>query len=71
MKTKELKTHLRDIRLYGNAGMSFPVCCRNAELLDLKKSMLPITAEYAKVTCRRCRVIGPKLYPWASWSRTK
>jgi hypothetical protein len=63
MKSKTV--HLRDIRLYNNAGMRFPLCYANAKLLDLDKSCLPSTGEKDKVTCMNCILLAPKRYAWA------
>jgi hypothetical protein len=59
------KVHMRDIRLFNNAGMDFPVCFSTAKLLDLDKSRLPLTNEISKVTCKRCESMFRKHYPWA------
>lgn len=63
-----MKTHMRDIRLAGNAGMQFPVCYASAELLDTDKGYLPTTGEFKEVTCAHCRRMAPKRYPWASFA---
>lgn len=57
--------HARDIRLANNAGMAFPVCYANAELLDCTKGRLLTTSDFALVTCKRCLKAWPKRYPWA------
>ncbi len=64
MKTKNV--HMRDIRLSNNAGIDFPVCHANAEMLDLDKSRLPTTGKMQEVTCERCKRMYFKRYPWAS-----
>lgn len=56
--------HLRDIRLYNNAGMRFPVCHASARLLDLDKSGLRMDTD-EKVTCIRCAKKAIKRYSWA------
>jgi len=61
-----MKTHMRDIRLRNNAGIDFPVCCRNAPALDLDKSRYPTTGNIKEVDCKRCLKSFPRLYPWAS-----
>jgi hypothetical protein len=43
-----------------NAGMDFPVCYRNAKLLDLDKSRLATTSDDSEVTCKRCQAIVKK-----------
>ena len=51
--------HKRSLRLYVNAGMSFPVCYAGAKLLDTDKARLPTVAEDEYVTCQKCRrIIG-------------
>ena len=49
-----MKVHMRHGRLYVNAGMRFPLCYANAELLDLDKTLLPTTGEAKEVTCKHC-----------------
>lgn len=49
-----IKIHFRDIRLFNNAGMSFPHCKANARLLDTDKGRLPTTPSVLKVTCKAC-----------------
>jgi hypothetical protein len=49
------KMHLKDNQLYVNAGMNFPTCHADAELLDLEKAWLPLTSEINEVTCKRCK----------------
>lgn len=46
--------HLRDLRLYTNAGLRFPACYAAAKILDTLKSALPTTAMAAEVTCGHC-----------------
>ena len=58
-----MKTHIRDIRLYCNAGMSMPVCYANAPLLDCDKSHLPCVDKKA-ATCKHCQRLYRKRYPW-------
>ena len=57
------KTHIRDIRLFNNAGMSFPVCQANAPLLDLDKGHWPC-ARREQATCKHCQRAYTRLYPW-------
>jgi len=59
------KTHMEDIRLHNNAGMSFPVCYAGARLLDLDKAHLPITSNQKEVTCSHCKRAFAKRYSWA------
>jgi len=47
--------HWRSIRLMVNAGMEFPACHANAELLDMKKAYLDVTTVKERVTCTRCK----------------
>ena len=49
-----MKTHYRSIRLFNNAGMSFPECYANAPLLDLDKGRLTMTGKREMVTCKNC-----------------
>jgi len=46
--------HLRNLRLYNNAGMNFPECYAGAKLLDTDKGRLPTSPILEKVTCPRC-----------------
>ena len=50
-----MKVHYRDIRLFNNAGISFPRCYANQRLLDLTKTALPTTSDRKAVTCSNCR----------------
>ena len=61
-----MKTHIRDIRLSNNAGMSFPVCYSTAKLLDLDKSRLAMAMAIKPkdATCKRCLSMYPRHYPW-------
>ena len=58
------KLHWRDIRLFNNAGIAFPVCYAGAENLDTDKSGLPTTPDIDKVTCAHCLREAAKAYPW-------
>jgi len=57
------RVHLRHLRLFVNAGMHFPVCYANAELLDTYKSGLKTTADWDAVTCSNCRLAARDRYP--------
>jgi hypothetical protein len=58
-----MKMHLRDRRLFVNAGMSFPTCYANrGELLDTDKCHLPSTGLPADVTCKNCLRIANDNY---------
>ena len=57
--------HLRDIRLRTNAGMDFPLCSADEELLDLDKSRWATTGDMDEVTCPNCKEKAPSRYPWA------
>jgi len=46
--------HFRNLRFRNNAGMDFPQCYSNADLLDLDKGRLPTTGVDTEVTCKRC-----------------
>ena len=58
------KRHIRDIRLFNNAGISLPVCYASDIALDLDKSILPMV-QVDKATCKRCHVAYEKRYSWA------
>lgn len=65
-----MKTHIKDIRLYNNAGMSFPVCQASAKLLDTDKSAWK--ADRArKATCKHCMRAYAKRYRWAMTEDTQ
>jgi hypothetical protein len=49
-----MKIHGRSLRLSNNAGMSFPICYRNAKLLDLDKCHLPMAIDEKEITCKHC-----------------
>jgi hypothetical protein len=46
--------HYRDVRLFANAGMAFPMCYAAAATLDVNKGRLPTTADREAVTCPKC-----------------
>lgn len=50
--------HMRDRRLYINAGITFPKCKANAKLLDMSATGLWITYRAEDVTCPKCRKVG-------------
>lgn len=54
------KVHKESIRLYNNAGFSFPVCQRGAPLLDLDKTAWTTTGDNAQVTCAHCKRVVAK-----------
>ena len=58
------KMHFRDIRLFSNAGMAFPVCKANAKLLDTE-TRLTVTSDKTKVTCKNCVKAHNANYSWA------
>jgi len=60
-----MKTHIRDIRLYNNAGISFPLCYAGAKFLDMDKTGLPMANREEAATCKKCQKRFPKRYPWA------
>jgi hypothetical protein len=60
-----MKTHIRDIRLFNNAGISMPVCYAIQSPLDLDKTGLPISQRPEQATCKHCQRVYPKRYPWA------
>ncbi len=41
-------------RLYLNAGISFPACHADRDLLDMDKARLPSTTARALVDCKHC-----------------
>lgn len=47
--------HMRSLRLYNNAGISFPLCYAGAALLDMDKGRLASTSDKASVTCKKCQ----------------
>lgn len=47
-------THFRNLRLFVNAGMSFPQCKANAALLNLDAGRLSTTPDPMLVTCKKC-----------------
>lgn len=61
---KKNKTHIRDIRLYNNAGISFPVCRAGAEMLDLDCTRYEMANPETAATCLRCPDAYKKRYPW-------
>ena len=50
------KVHWRDLRLFVNAGVAFPVChiSKKKQPLDMDKSALVTSPDKDKVTCQRC-----------------
>ena len=56
--------HIRDIRLFNNAGMSFPVCCADEELLDVDKARWKC-GPVKEATCKKCIKAHAEKYPWA------
>jgi hypothetical protein len=60
-----MRTHIRDLRLFNNAGISFPVCRASDEKLDLDKSSWPTVAHPKDSTCNNCKIAFRKRYPWA------
>jgi hypothetical protein len=47
------KVHLRDQRLFVNAGMDYPRCRANDEFLNVELNY-QITSDLTKVTCKHC-----------------
>lgn len=58
---KRPKVHLRDVRFFVNAGMNFPVCQRDAELVDLEKCGWLMSATAEDITCINCIKRAKKL----------
>lgn len=65
-----MKMHIKDIRLFNNAGMSFPVCQAGAKLLDLDKTAWKTGTE-DEATCKRCMRAYAKRYGWAMDATTQ
>jgi hypothetical protein len=51
------KTHFTHQRLFVNAGMKFPACEGNAELLNLDAGRWNISSDVYEVTCKKCKKI--------------
>lgn len=47
------KIHLRDMRLFNNAGMEYPKCRANDKLLNVELHYT-ITSNLNEVTCKHC-----------------
>ena len=60
-----MKLHIRDIRLFNNAGISFPVCQASVKMLDLDKTAWSCAKERKDATCAHCKVAFQKRYEWA------
>jgi len=68
-----MKIHLRDIRMYNNAGMNFPVCRTQDRLLDLEASRYTMAnredyrnADDKSVFCKHClRMWNERYGDWA------
>lgn len=60
-----MKLHIGDIRLFNNAGISFPVCQTSAKMLDMDKTAWPVANPTKDATCKNCKVAFKKRYPWA------
>lgn len=59
-------THMTDIRLKNNAGMSIPVCVAARKgPLDCDASGWAQVKDKNDATCKNCRRIWPKRYDWA------
>jgi len=65
-----MKKHIRDVRLFNNAGISFPMCQANARLLDLDKSVWPTTGD-KEATCKNCIKAFKSRYVWAMTQETQ
>lgn len=62
--TRPSKLHLRDLRLYVNAGISVASCvAARTGPLDVDRA-LATTGTWADVTCANCRKSYAKRYPW-------
>jgi hypothetical protein len=48
------KIHYRNLRLRINAGIDFPQCQADAELLDMDKARWQTTSKFDEVTCLHC-----------------
>lgn len=51
---RKRKVHLRDTRLFNNAGTFFPLCQSDAIYLDLDKCNWHITVHMEDVNCKKC-----------------
>ena len=59
--------HLRDLRLLNNAGMDYPLCRADDELLDTEVHHDPewqTTANAKECDCLDCWERAGKAYPW-------
>lgn len=64
------RTHLSDIRLHNNAGISFPLCQVGTKALDLEKTGWKTSGNTYEVNCKHCIRMAPKRYPWALYTFT-
>lgn len=55
-----MKIHLKHQRLFINAGMEYPACYANTELLDTDKGKLQTTSKRENITCKHCLRIERK-----------
>lgn len=60
--------HMRDIRLFNNAGMALPVCEAGRTFLRVDCGFDTVN-NYEMVNCPRCKKQAPKRYPWASFGK--
>ena len=60
-----MKLHIRDVRLFSNSGLHFPVCKIGKGPLNLEWTKLPTTGIPLEATCKHCIKQYPKKYPWA------
>ena len=59
-----MKLHIRDIRLYNNAGIDFPVCRAQEKLLDMEVTRYPMAIDPRNATCKHCHRAYAQVYPW-------
>jgi hypothetical protein len=65
MAVRPKAVHLRDIRLFTNAGVALPVCLVLREgPLDMDNTW-PTSHEWDKVTCLACKREARRVYGWA------
>jgi hypothetical protein len=63
-ESKPRLTHIRDIRLFVNGGMAYPIC-RVTTPLNTDLSRMKTTGDSKEATCERCKARYKNWYPWA------
>lgn len=65
MAVRPKAVHLRDIRLFSNAGVVLPVCLAQREgPLDMDNRW-PTSGAWDEVTCKACKREARRVYDWA------